>query len=132
MKKVLSIIAVLTATLTLTTGCSSTSTGAGGSQMRAHTQADASICKTAIYIGESNYSSVLKSIEEAGEKEGWRMTPFKANAIIAEKMIDGKMQSTRIMLAKKHITCSKDGISSDEMQALRAAIVKELQKNSAH
>ncbi|MCK9472729.1 hypothetical protein [Sulfurimonas sp.] len=127
MKKVLSIIVASVAALTLTTGCGGASTG-----MSAHTQDDASICKSAIYIGDSNYKSVLKSIEIAGKKEGWLMTPFKANAIIGEKIIDGEMQSIKITLDKRHISCPEDDISKGEMKALRAAIVKELKKDSSH
>lgn len=123
MKKTLSVVVASVAALTLITGCAGIS---NGSDMSAHVKEDASICKTAIYVGHRSNESVLKSIEAAGEKNGWRMTAFKANAILAEKSVDGKPYSTTIQIAKEHITCSKDELPASELETLRNSIIEEI------
>ncbi|MDK9693446.1 MAG: hypothetical protein OEL19_04250 [Sulfurimonas sp.] len=127
MKKMVSIAAVSVATLMLMTGCSVKDGVSNEANMGAHMEEDATICKTAIYIGHRDSASVTEAIEKAGEKEGWIMTKFKSNAIIAEKMMDGVMRSTTILIAKEHIMCSKDNLPQSELDGLRSAIVKELQ-----
>lgn len=124
MKRMVSIAAASVATLMLMSGCSLKS---GDSEMGAHVQEDATICKTAIYIGHRSSESVIEAIKKAGHEEGWRMTEFKSNAIMAEKIIDGVMRSTTIIVAKEHIMCSKDNLPQSELEVLRTAIVKELQ-----
>lgn len=127
MKRMVSIAAVSVATLMLMSGCSLKGGVSGDGAMEAHVQEDATICKTAIFIGHRDAKSVAEAIVKAGEKEGWRMTEFKSNAIMAEKIIDGVMRSTTIIVAKEHIMCSKDNLPQPELEVLRAAIVKELQ-----
>ena len=128
MKKVLSIVVASVATLALITGCSATTGADRGADMES---GDATLCKTAVYVGERGNKSVLKAIESAGEKNGWRMTHFKANAMIAEKIIDNKEVSTIIQVAKEHITCSKDQIPQNELENLRSSIVEELKKDKS-
>ncbi len=123
MKKTLSVVVASVATLTLITGCAGIS---NNSDMSAHVKEDASICKTAIFVGHRSNESVLKSVETAGEKNGWRMTSFKANAILAEKSIDGKPYSTTIQIAREHITCSKDDLPAGELETLRNSIIEEI------
>ncbi len=129
MKKVISMVVASVATLTLMTGCSTTA----GMEMSPDMESgDATLCKTAIYIGERSNKSVLKSIEIAGGKNGWRMTHFKPNAILAEKVIDNKTISTNIQIAKEYITCSKSNVSQGELDTLRSSIVEELKKEKKH
>ncbi len=127
MKRMVSIAAVSVATLMLMSGCSLKGGASVDGAMEAHVGEDASICKTAINIGHRDSASVIEAIEKAGEKDGWIMTKFKANSIIAEKMMGGVMRSTTIIIAKEHIMCSKDNLPQSELDSLRAAIVKELQ-----
>jgi len=127
-KALLTVITSVT-TLLLTTGCS-TSTGVSSS---ADLQSgDKTICKTAIYTGELSSDKVMQIIKTAGEKEGWRMTPFKSNAIIAEKFVNGEMVSTTIKFAKEHISCTKSEELEDELKTLRTAIADELKKEDVH
>lgn len=128
MKRVVSLAAVSMAALILTTGCSIKN----GADMSAHTSEDATICKTAIYVGHRSFESVLEAIAHAGKKEGWRMTAFKSNAILAEKEMDGVTRSTTIIVAKEHIMCSKDNLPQGELDILRAAIVEELRHQEKH
>lgn len=127
MKRIVSIAAVSVVAAMLTTGCSVKSGVSNDVDMRAHMEEDATVCKTAIFIGHRDSESVISAIEKAGEKEGWIMTKFKSNAIIAEKSMDGVMRSTTITIAKEHIMCSKDKLPQSELDSLRTAIVKELQ-----
>ena len=128
MKKVLSIVVASVATLALITGCSAT---AGADKSADMESGDATLCKTAVYVGDRTNKSVLKAVESAGEKNGWRMTHFKANAMIAEKIIDNKAISTTIQVAKEHITCSKDHVPQNELENLRSSIVEELKKDKS-
>lgn len=131
MKKIVSMAVASIATLALMSGCSATGGASNHLEMEANMlSADATVCKTAIYIGERNIKSVLASIEHAGEKEGWRMTEFKANAIIAEKTIGSETYSTTITVAKEHIMCNKNNLPHNELLSLRSAIVDELQSES--
>ncbi|MDP2893505.1 MAG: hypothetical protein Q8N78_03975 [Sulfurimonas sp.] len=126
MKKVLSIVVASVATFTLMTGCSATAGAEKGADMES---GDATLCKTAIYIGDRSNKSVIKAIESAGEKNGWRMTHFKANAIVGEKSVDDKTISTTIQIEKEYITCVKDKLPQSELEALRASIIEELKKD---
>lgn len=133
MKKTLSVIVASVAALTLITGCGGATTGVSdNSDLNAHTSEDASICKTAIYVGHRSNESVLKSIKNAGERNGWRMTTFKANALLAEKSVDSKAYSTTIQIAKEHITCSKDDVPKGELEILRNSIIEEIKSADKH
>jgi len=122
MKKIVSITVATIATLTLMSGCSTTKEVSAGLET-----GDATICKTAIYVGDRSTKSVLNAVESAGIKEGWRMTGFKTNSIIAEKEIGSETYSTTIVIAKEHIMCDKDKASQNDLKALRYAIIDELQ-----
>ena len=126
MKKALSVIVASVAALTFITGCGATTGVSNDSDMKAHMEEDASICKTAIYIGERSSESVLKSIKVAGEKSGWKMTEFKSNTLLAEKISDGKTFATTIQIAKEHITCAKDDVPKSELEILRNSIIEEI------
>jgi hypothetical protein len=126
MKKVISMVVASVATFTLMTGCSATNGAERGPDMES---GDATLCKTAIYVGDRSNKSVLKSIEIAGEKNGWRMTHFKPNAMLGEKVIDNKTVSTTIQIAKEYITCVKDNVPQGELDMLRSSIVEELKKD---
>jgi hypothetical protein len=130
MKKVISMVVASVATLALITGCSATSVGGDSDRGADMESGDATLCKTAIYIGDKSTKSVLKAIDSAGEKNGWRMTHFKANALVAEKTISDKTMSTTIQVAKEYITCSKEKVSQSELDELRSSIVEELKKDT--
>jgi|GEM_PF-1976621 len=132
MKKVLSVVVASVATLALLTGCSTATGVSNDSDMGAHLDVDASICKTAIYIGDRSNKKVLAAIKAGGEKNEWRMTQLKSNAILAEKEVDGKTLSTTIEIAKEHINCSKNGLPQSELDTLRTSIVSEIKKGDEH
>jgi hypothetical protein len=47
-------------------------------------------------------SKVHKLIIQAGEEDGWRMTEFKENEIIAEKTDDGETKAVTVDFAEDH------------------------------
>ncbi|UCM99557.1 hypothetical protein LCX93_08425 [Sulfurimonas sp. SWIR-19] len=61
-------------------------------------------------------------IRKAGEKEGWRMTEFKENALIAEKEKHGSMKAVTIIFTKRYFNLSP---KDDDLQE---AIEKELKE----
>ena len=121
MKKILSITLISAVALVLSTGCSS-------NKMSAHIdKTDESTVKTAIYIGNMKTEKAMSAIEKAAKKTGWRVTEFKSNAVIVEKVLGGKTISRTIKVYNKHISGDKK-VSGSELHDLRAAIVKELEK----
>ena len=84
MKKILSITLISTLALVLSTGCAS-------NQMSAQMdKTDKSTVKTAIYIGDMKTEKAVVAIKKAANKNGWRVTEFKENAVIIEKAVDGE------------------------------------------
>jgi tryptophanase len=121
MKKILSIAVVSAFALILSTGCAS-------KEMSAHIdETDESTIKSAIYIGDTSNEKAIHAIEEAAKNTGWRVTKFKSNAVIVEKIVDDKTISRTIKVYNKHIS-GDEAVSGEALEELRAAIVKELQK----
>ena len=81
MKKLLSLLALSTLTLVLTTGCASKS---GSDAHSSGTHMTTKQVHHAIMVG--------------GEKAGWKMTEFKSNEVIAENFdgSDGEMVTVKI------------------------------------
>ena len=122
MKKILSLSLISAITLVLSAGCSSKST------MGAHIgEHDESTVKTAIYIGDTKTEKALSAIKKAGEKTGWRVTEFKSDSVIVEKVVDDETLSRTIKVHNHHISGDK-AASSSEFHELREAIVEELQE----
>ncbi|WP_457749429.1 hypothetical protein [Sulfurimonas sp.] len=65
-------------------------------------------------------SKVHKLIREAGEQDGWRMTEFKENTLIAEKEKNGSMKAVTISFTDEYFHISPE---DDDLQE---AIEKEL------
>ena len=125
MKKILSITLISTLALVLSTGCAS-------NKMVAHIgKTDESTVKSAIYIGNMSTKKASAAIKEAANKNGWRVTEFRNNAVIIEKAVNGETISRTVKIYNKHI--SSDGkVAGEELQELRAAIVEELQQEASY
>ncbi|MBA1438225.1 MAG: hypothetical protein FAF05_04440 [Epsilonproteobacteria bacterium] len=70
-----------------------------------------------------------KKVMQAGEQAGWKMTPFKSDMIIGEKIVGDESMSVTISFATENITISVDNsdISSganDYVEDLIEAIEK--------
>ncbi len=130
MKKILSLSLISAITLVLSAGCSIKST-----EMSAQIdKTDESTIKTAIYIGDMETGEAISAIKKAGEETGWRVTEFKSNAVIVEKVVGDETLSRTIKVNNKHISGDK-AASRSEFHELREAIVealKEKEEESSH
>jgi len=123
MKKILSLSLISAITLVLSAGCSMKST-----DMSPRTdKTDESTMKTAIYIGDTKTEEAISAIKKAGKKAGWRVTEFKSNAVIVEKIVGDETLSETIKIYNKHISGDKPSTRS-EFNELREAIVEVLQE----
>jgi len=96
MKKILKIAVVSLFTTLLVSGCVSDATGT----------ADA---KTAEYIHVKNEMTIKEihhAIVQAAQDDGWRITEFKENTLIAEKSQGGEMQAVTISFSKNYFYLS--------------------------
>lgn len=136
MGKMLSTVAILVATLGLSTGCTSSSESSAVPsklEMGAHIEkTDESTPKTAIYVGHHKSEDVLKAIKAAAKKEGWKVTEFKSEAVIVEKAFNGETASSTIIYHNQHISGDNKNAPMEELLKLRSAIVEELQKEKKH
>ena len=129
MKKILSTTLISAISIMLLTACSSKEPTMG-----AHIdKTDESTIKTAIYIGDMKTEKAIFAIKKAAEKNGWKVTKFKSNAVIVEKVIGGKTINRTIKVHNKHVSGDKQA-SGYELSNLRETIVQELQNidNSSH
>ena len=123
MKKILSLSLISAITLVLSAGCSSKST-----EMGAHIgEHDESTVKTAIYIGDTKTEKAILAIKKASKKTGWRVTEFKSDSVIVEKVLGDETLSRTIKVHNKHISGDK-AASRSEFHELREAIVEALQE----
>ena len=112
MKKLLSLLSISVLTLTLSTGCSSTS---GGEE--AHS---------------GNYKrltdkQIHAAVMSGGEKAGWKMTEFKSNEIIAEKFEDEQGEMISVKIHDGHVSYEGEASHGD----LEDAIYDELHSNNS-
>lgn len=114
MKKILTLSLISALTLVLSSGCSSTI-------------GDPSVSANAIYVNTHDGEKILHAIEKAGEENGWKITEFKANEVIAEKTEDGDTISSSIKFQDGHIEFSNDAAASD----LSSDIEEALQNSSS-
>lgn len=118
MKKILTLALVSVVTLALTTGCSSKS---------ANPEEHGS--KDALIIEKQSSSKTISAIEKAGKEANWKITKFKSNEVVAEKLGNGVTASTSILIHEGYLEFSNNSETSD----LRSAIKDELKnQNKAH
>jgi len=69
--------------------------------------------------GNLSQKKLSKIVQEAGEKAGWKMTPFKSNAFIAEKTDGDETESTTVEFDQESIEISPE--NSDLEDAINKA-----------
>jgi len=116
MKKILSLSLITAFTLVLSTGCNST-------------HGDPSVSADALYVNTHNNEKILHAIEKAGEANGWKITEFKNNEVIAEKSDDGDTISSSIKFQDGHIEFSNSDAASDLSSDIEDALENS---SSAH
>lgn len=116
MKKIVSLSLISAITLVLSSGCSTT-TG------------DPSVSSDALYVNTHNNEKILHAIEKAGKENGWKITEFKTNEVIAEKTNDGDSISSSIKFESGHIEFSNSAAASDLSSDIKEALENS---SSAH
>ena len=123
MKKILSLTLISSVALMLITGC-------GGSEPLVK---DPSVNENALYTNTHNNDKIAKAIQEAGEKAGWRITNFKSNALIAEKVDGDTAYATTAKFHDGHIEFeNEEGTSDSDISDLRDAVEEALEESSEH
>jgi hypothetical protein len=118
MNKVLTLALVSALTLILSAGCSTK-----GKIM------DAEASKEALYTNNHSYEKVANAIVKAGKTTNWKITKFKSNEVIAEKVGSGETISSSIKMFDGYLEFSNNSQTSD----LRSAIKSELENlDKAH
>lgn len=107
MKKILSLGLISAFTLVLLSECNSTS--ADGLQVKTYDNA-----------------KILYAIKKVGEKNGWKITQFKNNEVVAEKTDDGDTVSSSIKFQDGNIKFSNSAAASD-----LSSDIKDALKNSS-
>ena len=126
MKKILSLTLISSVALMLITGC-------GGSEPSVKNPSikDPSVNKNALYINTHDNEKIAKSIHEAAKKAGWRITEFKQNALIAEKIDGDTAYATTAKFHDGHIEFdNEEGTSDSDISDLKDAIKDALKENS--
>ena len=116
MKKILSLSLISALTLVLSSGCNTTA-------------GDPSVSSDALYVNTHNGEKILHAIEKAGKENGWKITKFKANEVIAEKTDGGDTISSSIKFEEGHIEFSNDAAASDLSSDIKEALENS---SSAH
>ena len=118
MNKVLTLALVSALTLILSAGCSTK-----GNIM------DAEASKEALYTNGHSNEKVVNAIIKAGKKANWKITKFKSNEVIAEKVKSSGTISSSIKMFDGYLEFSDNSQTSD----LRSAIKSELENlDKAH
>lgn len=130
MKKLLSIAAVSVATIFLVTGCSSSSEVLPSNAAENSAIYKSEVSKGSLHVEGHNIQKVMHAVKTSGEKAGWKMTPFKVNEFIAEKVLSDKTVSTNVKFHNEYITFSKDNASESDISELMSAIEEGLSKDS--
>jgi len=93
-----------------------------------------SACSTLAYQGDAktegyqhfkekhNLKAIHKVIMKTGEEEGWRMTEFKYNSILGEKVLDDGTKSVTINFTKESL------ILLPEDEDLEESLIEALDK----
>lgn len=123
MKNIISLTLISSVTLMLTTGC-------GGAGPSAH---DPSISENALYVNTHNNEKLSKAIHKAGEATGWKITSFKSNAVIAEKVSGDTTYASTLKFNDGHVEFENaDGTSDGDLDDLRDAIEDIANEKDSH
>jgi PBP1b-binding outer membrane lipoprotein LpoB len=98
MKKRLTVSIIAFVTTLFVVGCSSGSTGVGENKGVEHEHIEK----------EMTLKEVHDTIVESARAHGWRVTEFKENVLIAEKIGDDETTSVTVSFAKDHFALSPE------------------------
>ena len=116
MKKIIiGSVAVVLSTFLLS-GCSTNATPS-------HASGDAQAVDYIHFDKKINSKSMQKILKNVGESEGWRMTEYKNNAMIAEKISDAEAEAVTITFSKDFFYTNPRNRSLES--AIKDALPKE-------
>lgn len=122
MKKIISLTLISSVALLLTTGCG----GSGPS-------ADPSISENALYTNMHNNEKLLKVIHKAGSASGWKITDFKSNMVVAEKVDGDNTYASTLKFNDGHVEFENaEGTSDGDIDDLRDAIEDIAEEKDSH
>lgn len=123
MKKLINIALASTVVMLLSTGCGNSSTNKVDDTMNV----GAELTLQSHTTSEKLHEAILK----AGKAKGLKMTEFKANAIIAEKVTGENSASATVIFNKEHVAITNESGDFDA-NGLLAAIEVELKSDVTH
>ena len=125
MKKIISATLISSVALMLITGC-------GGSGPSTNHN-DPSINENALYVNMHDNKKLIKAINKAGEATGWKITKFKTNALIAEKVDGDHTYASTLKFNDGHIEFeNENGTSDGDLDSLRDAIEEYANEKSSY
>ncbi len=114
MKKILSIAIIATLTVAFSAGC-------GGSSPETHS---AKVSERAIYVGMDDNEAIIEVIKKAADATGWKITEFKSNEVIAEKVLDDKTISSSVEIHDGYVDF-ENGAAVELADAIEEEMEKE-------
>ncbi len=120
------IVAATIALAVLAGGCSSKSTGVKTPENSVSGTYEVAIPETL------NTEAISRAVTEAGEAQGWIMTPMGRRSIVASRYVDGKSESVVIKYSHDPIemtenrTTMSDAAFANDVKALQEAIAEAL------
>ena len=127
MKRLINIALASTVVMLLSTGCgnSNTNSTAKGVDNTANVGTELTL------QSHTTSKKLHEAIIKAGKAQGLKMTEFKANAIIAEKVTGENSSSATVTFNKEHVVITKESENFDA-DGLLAAIEAELKNEATH
>jgi len=123
MKRLINIALASTAVILLSTGCGNSNTKSVDNTMNVGTELTLQSHTTSKKL----HDAIIK----AGKAKGLKMTKFKANAIIAEKITGDNSASATVTFSKEQVVITK-GSGDFDADGLLAAIEAELKNEETH
>ena len=127
MKRLINIALASTVVILLSTGCGNSNTNSNTNNV-----ADTVNVGTELTLQSHTTSKKLhEAIIKAGSAKGLKMTEFKANAIIAEKVTGDSSSSATVTFNNEQVVITKESKDFDA-DGLLAAIEAELKNEETH
>jgi hypothetical protein len=94
---------------------------------------DESLSDEALYIKIHDNKKFQEIVKEAAQKDGWRITEFKENALIAEKFDDDEAKETTIKFVHGYVDFENaEGTDEDDIDDLKEYIEDIAEEATKH
>ena len=125
MKKIITIGLISALSTFLLVGCGGSTPDANDPE--SHTLELGSTSATGKHVCKYSQEDIYKMIKAAGEKDGWKMTEYKSNAFIAEKIDGDNAESVTVTFHGHSLDIEPE--NNDLKDTLSAALTHE---NDSH